>query len=123
MNGYVLNDRAVVNAYGLIEDKRFVVGTDWDSSHPTPADQAAFLEAHSWDTFALWHLAVDEGAAEETMARHQFAVGDFTRVHRSALVRCVERARAGQHHVLEEAAQELLHRLDTKAGIDVGDGS
>ncbi len=118
MDEYTVNERALVHAYDLIEHRRFVIGTDWDESHPTPVEQQAFIDEHSWDAFALWHLAIADDSPRETIARHQFALGDFHRVHRSALVSTVDRARAGGHHLLEEAAEELLHRLDAKAGVD-----
>ena len=47
-------------------------------------------------TYARWHLGLTEGAPEHTKARYAFVVGDFRRVHRSALIACVvPRRRSG----------------------------
>lgn len=119
MDDYVVNERAVVQAYDLIDRRHFLIGTSWPQAHPSPAEQDAFIRTHSWPAFALWHLAIAPGSPELTIGHYQFAYGDFARVHRAALVDCLDRARRGGYRHLEEACSELLHRLDAKAGITV----
>lgn len=43
-------------------------------------------------------------------------VGDFRRVHRSALIACVYRAAEWHHKKVELAAHDLLQLLDETAG-------
>ena len=62
-----------------------------------PTTQNAYLEKHSWDEYAAWHLGLTEGANDETKARYAFVYGDFRRVHRSGLIACVYRASEWRH--------------------------
>ena len=77
-----------------------------------PDEENAFLESHSWDEYAEWHLGLTAGAAEETKARYAFVYGDFRRVHRSGLIACVYRAAEWRHKDVELAAHDLLQLLD-----------
>jgi len=83
---------------------------------PDAAAQNAYLERHSWDEYAAWHLGLTEGARDETKARYAFVCGDFRRVHRTALIACVYRASEWRHKEIELAAHDLLQRLDSVAG-------
>ncbi len=123
MDDYVVHDDAVVHAYQLIDDRHVVLGTDWEESHPTLGQQEEFIARNSWDAFARWHLALDPSVPPETIGHYQFAYGDGVRVHRSALVSCVTRARRRGDRKLEQAAEELLRRIDAKAGIADVDGA
>ena len=82
------------------------------TSQPTAEEQNDFLEAHSWDDYADWHLGLTDGANDETKARYAFVFGDFRRVHRSGLIACVYRAAEWDHKDVELAAHELLQHLD-----------
>lgn len=116
----MVNERAVVNAYDLIDQGRFVVGTDWAHAHPSVPEQFAFVERTSWDAFALWHLGIASSGPPDTVGHYWFAFGDFSRVHRSALAVCRERADLRGHRHLTDTCLELLARLDARAGITVG---
>ena len=85
---------------------------------PSADDQNAYLERHSWEEYAAWHLGLTEGANDETKARHAFVFGDFRRVHRTALIACVYRASEWRHKKVELAAHDLLQHLDRTAGIE-----
>jgi hypothetical protein len=79
---------------------------------PAASDQNAFLEAHSWEEYAEWHLGLTEGAMDETKARYAFVYVDFRRVHRSGLISCHYLAAEWRHKEVELAAHELLQLLD-----------
>ena len=96
----------------LIDAHQYVLRSDWGESQPTTEEQNDFLEGHSWDDYADWHLGLTDGANDETKARHAFVFGDFRRVHRSALIACVYRAAEWDHKDVELAAHELLQHLD-----------
>ena len=112
MASYTVNERAVAHARRLIKSRQYVLDSDWGESQPTSADENAFLESHSWDEYADWHLALTDGAADETKARYGFVYGDFRRVHRTGLIACHYRAAEWRHKEIELAAHELLQLLD-----------
>jgi hypothetical protein len=116
MAKYELNDVAVEHARKLIDARRYVLESDWGDKQPNAAAQNAFLEKHSWDDYALWHLGLTIGAGDETKARHAFVYGDFKRLHRTGLIACVYRAAEWRHKDIELAAHDLLQRLDKTAG-------
>ena len=118
MASYSLNERAVKRAEQLIDNRQYVLDSDWGDVQPGADEQNAFLKSHSWDEYAEWHLGLTEGANDGTKARHAFVYGDLRRVHRSALIACVYRASEWRHKAVELAAHDLLQRLDQMAGID-----
>jgi hypothetical protein len=112
MAKYLLNERAVEHARRLIEARQYVLDSDWGDVQPRAAQENAFLERHSWEEYALWHLGLAEGARDATKARHAFVYGDFRRVHRSGIIACHYRAAEWRHKEIELAAHELLQVLD-----------
>ncbi|GAA2118083.1 hypothetical protein [Nocardioides bigeumensis] len=118
MASYSVNQAAVAHARDLIEKKQYVLDSDWGEVQPSAEDQNHYLERHSWEEYAAWHLGLTEGANDETKARHAFVYGDFRRVHRTALIACVYRASEWRHKSVELAAHDLLQLLDRTAGIE-----
>lgn len=117
MARYLVNDDAVANARRLIEARQYVLDSDWGDVQPDAAAQSAFLSRHGWADYGAWHLALTDGANDETKARHAFVYGDFRRVHRTGLIACVYRAAEWRHKKVELAAHDLLQHLDRVAGI------
>jgi hypothetical protein len=117
MAKYEVNDSAVEHARKLIDSKQYVLDSDWGAVQPHADEQNAFLEKHSWEEYAAWHLGLTEGANDETKARYGFVYGDLRRIHRSGLIACVYRASEWRHKKIELAAHDLLQQLDSKAGI------
>ena len=118
MASYDVNPAAVAHARRLIDARQYVLESDWGQVQPRAEDENAYLERHSWDDYAAWHLGLTEGANDGTKARHAFVYGDLRRVHRSALIACVYRASEWRHKAVELAAHDLLQRLDQMAGIE-----
>jgi hypothetical protein len=113
---YSVNKRAVARAEQLIKNRQYVLRSDWGDVQPAAKDENAFLESHSWEEYAEWHLGLTEGAADETKARYAFVYGDFRRVHRSGLIACHYRAAEWRHKEVELAAHDLLQLLDATSG-------
>jgi hypothetical protein len=113
MASYSLNEHAVARARALIDAHQFVLVSDWGDAQPSADDENAFLESHSWDDYAAWHLGLTDGANDDTKARYGFVYGDFRRVHRMGLIACRYRATEFGHKEIELAAHELLQHLDT----------
>ena len=117
MAKYTVNHDAVSRCRALIDARQYVLDSDWGQAQPNAEAQNAYLDKHSWDEYAAWHLGLTEGANDETKARHAFVYGDFRRVHRTALIACVYRASEWRHKQIELAAHDLLQLLDGAAGI------
>jgi hypothetical protein len=112
MASYSLNERAVARARRLIDARQYVLDSDWGDAQPRAAEENAFLESHSWEEYAEWHLGLTDGAEDGTKARYAFVYGDFRRIHRTGLIACVYRAAEWRHKEIELAAHDLLQHLD-----------
>ena len=109
---YALNKHAVEHAKELVDARRYVLRSRWQNVQPRAREQNAFLKTHSFEDYALWHLGLTEGAADETKARYAFVYGDFRRLHRMGLIAVHYRAAEWRHKEIELAAHELLQYLD-----------
>jgi hypothetical protein len=114
MASYTVNERAVARAIELIDARQYVLRSDWGEVQPKAADENAYLERRGWDDYAAWHLALTDGATDETKGRYAFVYGDFRRVHRMGLVACQYRAAEWRHKEIELAARKLLDHLDER---------
>jgi len=114
MAAYSVNTRAVARARELIRARQYVLDSDWGERQPSAEVENRFLESHTWDEYADWHLGLTEGATDETKARYAFVYGDFKRLHRMGLIACHYRAAEWGHKQVELAAHDLLQYLDDK---------
>ena len=115
MASYQLNEQAVEHARRLIAARQYVLDSDWGEVQPVAADENDFLGRHDWDAYAEWHLGLTDGANDGTKARYAFVVGDFRRIHRSAIIACHFRAAEWRHKAIELAAHELLQLIDERS--------
>ena len=122
MASYTVNKRAVAHARKLIDARQYVLDSDWGESQPSAADENAFLESHSWDEYAEWHLGLTDDATDETKGRYAFVFGDLKRIHRTGIIACHFRAAEWRHKEIELAAHDLLQYLDKKAPKPRGSG-
>ena len=112
MAAYRVNSRAVRNARKLIDARQYRVRSRWADVQPDADEQNAFLKAHGWEEYGSWHLALTEGARDETKARYAFVFGDFRRLHRMGLIACYYRAAEWEHSEIQIVAHNLLLYLD-----------
>jgi hypothetical protein len=117
MATYGVHRAALTHARRLIDARQYVLDSDWGDAQPRADDENAFIEAHGWKDYALWHLGLTEGANDGTKARHAFVYGDFRRVHRSGIIAVHFRAAEWRHKAVELAAHRLLQHLDRVSGI------
>jgi hypothetical protein len=110
---YAVNEKAVARARRLIEGRQYVLDSEWGEVQPNAEAENAFLESHTWDEYAEWHLGLTGGATDETKARYAFVYGDLRRLHRSGLIACHYRAAEWRHKQIELAAHDLLQVLDS----------
>ena len=112
MASYTLNDAALKHARQLIDARQYVLDSNWGDVQPSADDENRYLASHPWDEYAAWHLGLTDGATDETKGRYAFVVGDYRRVHRSAIIACHFRAAEWRHKAIELAAHDLLQHLD-----------
>ena len=116
MASYKVNQQAVAKARALIDARQYVLKSSWGDVQPSAEDENAFLEKHSWEEYAQWHLALTDGASDDTKGRYAFVYGDFRRLHRMGLIACQYRAAEWKHKAVEQAARDLLEHLDEVSG-------
>lgn len=116
MASYTVNDDGVARCRDLIDARQYVVRSEWGDVQPDADAENAYLESHDWDAYGAWHLALTEGATDETKSRYGFVHGDFRRVHRMGLIACRYRAAQWGHKDVELAAHDLLQHLDAARG-------
>jgi hypothetical protein len=116
MASYTVNQQAVARARRLIDGRQYVLKSVWDDVQPSAPDENAYLESHSWEEYAQWHLALTDGASDNTKARYAFVYGDLRRLHRMGLIACLYRAAEWRHKEVELAAHDLLQYLDKRSG-------
>ena len=102
----------MARARKLIDARQYVLDSDWGDAQPRADDENAYLASHTWQDYGEWHLALTDGATDETKARYAFVYGDFRRVHRMGLIACEFRAAEWRHKEVELAAHDLLQHLD-----------
>jgi hypothetical protein len=116
MASYSVNERGVAHARDLIDARQYVLSSAWNEVQPDARAGTAYLRDHSWDEYSAWHLALTDGARDETKARYAFVYGDFRRVHRIGIIACLYRAAEWRHKEVERAAYDLLQYLDERSG-------
>jgi hypothetical protein len=114
MPTYRVNDAGVRHARRLIDADRYDDSTEWSEAAPSTEERNEEIEEEGREEWSRWYLAVDEDAGETTKARYRFPYGDFTTVNRAALVHAKQRAAQNDHPQIEQAADELLQRLDAR---------
>jgi hypothetical protein len=116
MPSYRVNDDGVRHARELIDAGRYDDTTGWSEAAPSAAEENEERDSEGQEEYGRWHLAVDPDKGEGTKGRYRFPYGDFTTVNRAALVHAKQRASQNDHPEVEQAADELLQRLDARRG-------
>lgn len=86
----------------------------WSEHQPSTQEENEFLEAHGFAEYGKWHLAIDDEYDEQTKGRYEFPYGDFSVVHRCAVITAESRAGQYKHHDVELAAAHLHGMMDAK---------
>jgi hypothetical protein len=116
MPSYRVNKDGVANARKLIEAGKYDDKTEWSDAAPSADEENDEIEAHGFDGYGEWHLAIDTDASEETKGRFRFPYGDFKKVNRAGLIHAKQRASQNDHDEIAKAADDLLEHLDRKRG-------
>ena len=112
-----LNEDALAHARGMVRRDEVVHDErdDWSEDAPSAQDGNEFIEKHGMAEYAKWHLAEDTDKTEGTKGRYLFPYGDFSRVHRCAVISGESRAGQYRHDSVEKALKELLEDIDRDA--------
>lgn len=111
-----LNDDGLTHARGLlrrgdvVHDER----DDWSEHAPSADDGNRFIEKHGMAEYAKWFLGEDTDATVGTKGRYLFPYGDFSKLHRCAVISGESRAGQYDHTSIEKALKELLEGIDKK---------
>jgi hypothetical protein len=100
--------RSLVHHGKAVHDQRDA----WSEDAPSPKDENAFIDKNGYAEYAKWHLGVDSSKPAETKGRYSFPFGDFSRVHRCAVISLESRAAQNDHNDIAKAAKDLLQRID-----------
>jgi hypothetical protein len=112
MTSYQVNKAAVAKARELIAEGKYDDETEWSDAAPSADQENQEIDAHGYDGYGQWHLAIDTDASEDTKSRYRFPFGDFKKVNRAALIHAKQRAAQNDHDEIAEAAGDLLEYLD-----------
>jgi hypothetical protein len=109
-----LNDEALTHARSLVKNGKVVRDQrdDWSEDAPSADDENRFIEKHGIKEFALWHLGIDTDKPTDTKGRYSFPFGDFTDVHRCAVISLESRAAQNDHDDISTASKNLLGLID-----------
>jgi len=111
-----LNEDALSHARGLIRSGKVVHDErdDWSEHAPSTDEENRFIDRHGMAEFARWHLGEDTEKTEGTKGRYLFPYGDFSKIHRCAVISGESRAGQYNHDRIEKALKELLEAIDAK---------
>ena len=86
----------------------------WSEDQPSTERENEFISAHGIETYAKWHLGIDDEHPATTKGRYKLPFGDFKKVHRCGVISAESRAGQYGHYVIEQAAAHLHEMIDGK---------
>jgi hypothetical protein len=109
-----LNRAGYDHAKGLVEGGHVVLDDrdDWSEHQPSAQQENQYIEEHGWDGYGRWHLGVDDEDPPETKGHYKYPYGDFTDVHRCAVLSAESRAGQYDHDDVKSAAAHLHGMLE-----------
>ena len=105
--GYERAKRLVADGKVVVDDR-----DDWSEHQPSAAEENAFIDAHGYAEYGRWHLAIDDERRLETKGRYKFPYGDFSAVHRCAILAAESRAGQRSYTDVQLAAAHVHGMLD-----------
>ncbi|OAE00804.1 hypothetical protein [Arthrobacter sp. OY3WO11] len=110
-----LNRKALTHARKLIKAGKVQrdVRDDWSEHAPSTEQENSFIDKHGFGAFADWHLGHDDDKSEGTKGSVSFPFGDFSKIHRCAVISLEGRAAQYGHDDIRDAAKKLLELMDS----------
>jgi hypothetical protein len=107
-----LNYRARTHAEKLIEAGECEHHSNWNEVKPTQNDTVRFLNTHTLEEYGEWFLAINTNADKESKEYYTMPLGDFSEVHKSALLEAHKIAREEKAQDIEEVIKKLIEMID-----------
>lgn len=101
----------LINAHEVEHNQN---GVTWKDSAPTADDSAKFLKTHDIEEYGEWFLGVDTDKPRENKEHYVYPYGDFSEVHRGAVVQAEKEANTQGHQEIAQAAKKLLAMVDAQ---------
>lgn len=105
-----LNNAAYDHAVSIIK-KGLEVEHDtnnWTEVQATPDEQVRYLKNHGLEKYGTWFLGIDTDADPKSKDKYVYPFGDFSVLHKSALLVAVKQAEKDQDEEIKKAASQLL---------------
>jgi hypothetical protein len=111
-----LNKKALDHAKSLLREGKVVDDErdNWSEHAPSADEQNSYLDKHGYSDYSAWFLGVDETKPDETKGRYSFPFGDFSKLHRCAVISLESRAAQNDHDDIARASKDLLEHIDKK---------
>jgi hypothetical protein len=111
-----LHEKAYQYAQKLIGQGDYVFDEldDWSEHQPTTYTENQFIEEHGIKEYGKWHLGVDNTHAPNAKSHYKFPYGDFSKVHRCAVIAAEIRAAQNDYFEIVTAAAHLHGLIDGK---------
>lgn len=103
---YDLAKQMIEHGFELEHDEN-----NWAEVKPTPEEVTRYLEAHDIEEYGAWFLGVDPQADSESTAKYAYPFGDFSVVHKSALLEAEKKATMNKDLEIAQAAKRLLQLI------------
>lgn len=103
---YDLAKQMIEHGFELEHDEN-----NWAEVKPTPEEVTRYLEAHDIEEYGAWFLGIDPELDSENTARYAYPFGDFSVVHKSALLEAEKKATMNKDLEIAQAAKRLLQLI------------
>lgn len=80
----------------------------WDAIKATANEEERYLDTHDLDEYGQWFLGVDTDADPKDRSKYLYPFGDFSVLHKSALLVAQQQAAQKNQTEIASAAQKLL---------------
>lgn len=109
-----LNKSGYERAITIIKDELEVEhdSNNWDEVAPTEDEVIRYLNAHSLAEYGSWFLGVDTDADANDKSKFVYPFGDFSVLHKSALLRIQKDAEQHHHSEIAAAVKRLLEMIE-----------
>ncbi len=111
-----LNKLAYDHAVEIIKDGLEVEHdiSNWEEVKPSQDEQVRHLNTHTLDEYGLWFLGIDTDADTNDKSKFVYPYGDFSVLHKSALIAAEQQAGQKHHQEIKSAVQKLLAMVGNK---------
>jgi hypothetical protein len=109
-----LNKKAYEHAKALIREGKFAADQrdDWSEHAPSTQDENKFLDKNGHSGYSEWYLGVDDDHPRDQKGHYKFPYGDFSKIHRCAVISGESRASQNDYQDIRDALGDLLKRID-----------